>query len=81
MNSMETLTEFLGWCTVINLGILLLASLFLATMRGWAARIHSRMFGLSEENLLRLYAQYLAQYKIAFFVLNLVPYAALKMMS
>ena len=79
MNSMETLTEFLGWCTVISFGILLLASLFLTAMRGWAARTHASMFGLREEDILRSYVQYLAQYKIAFFVLSLVPFAALKM--
>jgi Family of unknown function (DUF6868) len=39
------------------------------------------MFGLSEADLSRAYFQYLAQYKIAIFVLNLVPYVALEFMA
>ena len=81
MNSIETLSVFLGWCTVINFGLLLLASIFLTAARGWVLQTHARMFGLSEENLLRAYVQYLAIYKIAIFVLNLVPYIALKIMA
>ena len=79
MNSIETVTEFLGWCTLLNFGLLMVASLFLTVMRGWIVQTHMRMFGLSEEYLLRAYFQYLAQYKIAIFVLNLVPYVALKL--
>ena len=81
MNSIETVTEFLGWCTLINFGLLIIASLFLTVMRGWIVQTHKRMFDLSEENLLRAYVQYMAQYKIAIFVLNLVPYVALKVMA
>jgi len=39
------------------------------------------MFGLNEMDVARAYFQYLAQYKIAIFVLNLVPYIALRMLS
>lgn len=80
MVSAETLTELLGWCTVINFGLLLIAGSALAIMRGPMSRIHSRLFGLDEVDLARAYFQYLAQYKIATIVLNLVPYVALKMM-
>jgi hypothetical protein len=44
-------------------------------------RIHARMFGVSEGDLPRIYFQYMAQYKTAVFVLNLVPYVALKMLD
>ena len=81
MNSTETVTEFLGWCTVINFGLLLLATLVLTGMRGRIVQIHERMLGLNEEDLLRAYAQYLAQYKIAIIVLSLVPYIALKIIA
>jgi len=81
MFSTETLTEVLGWCTAINLGLLFVASIFLAVMRGPISRIHSKFFGLNEPDLLRAYFQYLAQYKIAIIVLNLVPYIALKIIA
>jgi hypothetical protein len=81
MNTIETLTEFFGWCAVINIGFLLLATFFLASMRGFALNMHTKMFALSEEDVLRAYFQYLAQYKIAAFVLSVVPYLSLKLMS
>ena len=81
MNSLETLTMFLGWCTVINIGVLVVASIFVTLMRGPVARMHNKMFGLDDADLSRQYFQYLAQYKIAIFILNLVPYIALKIMG
>jgi hypothetical protein len=81
MNSMETLRAFLGWCTAINMGLLILASIFLVLMRGSISTIHTKMFGLSEADVSREYFQYLAQYKIAIIVLNLVPYIALRILA
>ena len=81
MDSLETLTAFFGWCTVINIGILMVAALVLGLMRGTISQIHAKMFNLNEADLSRAYFQYLAQYKIAVLVLNLVPYIALKIVA
>ena len=81
MNSLETLTQFFGWCAVINIGFLLLATFFLAYMRNFALKVHTKMFALSEDDVLRAYFQYLAQYKIAAFILSVVPYISLKLMA
>jgi uncharacterized membrane protein len=81
MNPLEMATEFFGWCTVINVGILIFAAIFLVFMRSAIASVHGKMFKLSEEDLSRAYFQYLAQYKIAIFVFNLAPYFALKIVS
>ncbi len=80
MSSIETLAAFLGWCTVINFGMLIFASLLLAYMRGSIAKIHGSMFALDDADLSRAYFQYLAQYKILIFVFNLIPYLALRIM-
>ncbi len=77
----ETLTTFLGWCTVLNLGFLTFGSILMMTMSDSMARLHRKMFGLSEADLPRIYFQWLAQYKIATYVLNLAPYVALKIMA
>ena len=81
MSTLEIFVVLLGWCTVINIGLLMVASIFLVLMRGPISRIHAKMFGLNEVDLSRAYFQYLAQYKIAIFVLNLVPYIALKIIA
>ncbi len=81
MSSLGTLTAFLGWCTVINIGLLMFAAVVLGLMRGPISQIHAKMFDLNEADLSRGYFQYLAQYKIAVLVLNLVPYVALKIIA
>ena len=77
----ETLTALLGWVTVVNFGLLIFSTIMLILLRGWVSNIHSKMFGLSEQDISRAYFQYLAQYKIAILMLNLTPYIALKIMQ
>ena len=77
----ETLTIFLGWCTVINISVLLLSTILLITLKEPILKIHSRLFGLDEETLSLTYFQYLGNYKVAIYILNLVPYIALKIMA
>ena len=79
--TIETLTELLGWTSVINLAILALSTLMVIAMRGTITKIHSKLFGLDAKDLGRAYFQYLAQYKIAIIVLNVAPYFALKIIN
>jgi hypothetical protein len=79
--TMETLTELLGWASVLNIVVLMLSTIILVAMRGTIVKLHSQLFGLDEKDLGRAYFQYLAQYKIAIIVLNVVPYLALKIMA
>ncbi|MBW2493854.1 MAG: hypothetical protein JRE43_03805 [Deltaproteobacteria bacterium] len=77
MESMQAIREVMAWITALNLGILLFSTAVLAVAGAPIKRLHARMFDLSEGDLSRAYFQYLAQYKIAFLVFNLVPYLAL----
>lgn len=79
--TIETLTELLGWATVVNLVIISLSTLGVIVMRRSITEIHSKLFGLDEKDLGRAYFQYLAQYKIAIIVFNIAPYIALKIMA
>ena len=81
MNTIETTTTFLGWCSVINIGLLMLSSLAVMIMREQISSIHVRLFAMSKEDVLRGYFQYLAHFKIAVIVLNIAPYLALKLMG
>ncbi len=80
MNTIEAAREFLGWCSVINIGLLIFSGIFVVLFRGPISRIHAKMFDLDESNMSRAYFQYLAQYKIAIIVFNIVPYFALRIM-
>jgi hypothetical protein len=81
MNDIASLTEFLGWCTVINYGILVFATLMLAFAGGWTKRVHSDLFNIPVDQLDMMYFKFLANYKLAIFMFNLAPYIALKIMA
>jgi hypothetical protein len=81
MDSLDSVIGFLGWCSVINLGMLAVSSLAMVLMRGPISAIHGKMFQLSEADLSRAYFQFLAHYKIIIIVFNLVPYIALKIVA
>jgi len=81
MNSIESIREFLGWCSVINLGLLLLTSLTIIIMRSWIVRIHASLTGVSQAELPRIYLEFLGNYKMLVIVFNLVPYIALRIMA
>ncbi len=81
MLTIETLTEFLGWATVINICFLFIVSISVMLARNSMISLHGRMFGLDSVDLSRAYFQYIAQYKIAVFIFSLVPYIALKIIA
>jgi len=81
MNSIEMLRDFFGWCSVINIGLLVVSSLMLMFMRGWITKIQAKMFGVRETDLSRIYINFLGNYKLLIFVFNLVPYIALRIIS
>lgn len=78
--NLETLTEFLGWVTLINIGMLTFATLFVVAFRDFTINMHSRMFHLDQQALSRAYFSYLGNYKIIIITFNLVPWLALKIM-
>ena len=80
MNSIEITREFLGWCSVINIGMLFLSTIMLTVLRSWIIKIHANLTGVSEAELPRIYLEFLGNYKMLVVVLNFVPYVALQIM-
>ena len=81
MDNISLLTSFFGWCSVINISVLLFSTLVIAFSGNRVKKIHARMFNLPEEQLDLMYFKYLAYYKIGILLFNLVPYIALKLME
>ena len=70
----QDLRGILGWCTVINFGFLV--------AHDFIYQIHSSMFpGLSPERFDELHYQLIGFYKLSVFLLNLVPYIALRIIG
>jgi hypothetical protein len=81
MSDIAVVTEFLGWCSIINGCILAFATLMLSFAGGWPKKIHSQLSKVSMQQLDSQYFSFLANYKLAILVLNIVPYIALKIMA
>jgi len=81
MNTLQTWTTFLGWCTIINIGIYLITVIALAVMRSWAYRTNARIFRISDEDVARITFQYVGAYKLLITVLCFTPWLALKLMT
>jgi len=74
----EQVAAFLGWCFVINAALLLFLTLMLTFFKRTALTTHSKISGLSNEQLELVYFQFLSQYKLLVTVFNLAPYIAMK---
>ena len=75
------LTAVFGWMLVINLGVYMLAAVFIVFGRDWTARLEARITGVPEEVWPRLFMDYLSRYKVAIMVFNLAPYLALRIVG
>ncbi|QBG36447.1 DUF6868 family protein [Litorilituus sediminis] len=81
MNNLNEMTLFFGWCSLINIGILMLTTISLTLFRTSISKIHAKLMQVEEKTLPSLYFNYLANYKVLILVFNLVPYLVLKMMA
>jgi len=79
--TIQVLREFLLWCLVINMGLLLWWFLFMTLAHDWVYRMHTKWFKLSMETFDTIHYAGMAFFKIAIFVLNLVPYLALRIVG
>ncbi len=78
---LATLTRFLGWCTLLNLGLLLWISIWLMAAPEWVYRIQSRWFAMSRETFTVVMYAFLGLFKLLWIVFNLVPYLALRIVG
>lgn len=78
---LQQLTTFLGWCTLINLVVLSFATIMIWLARDWAMNIHSRMFDIDKAELPTMYFDFLSRYKLLWYIFNLAPWLALKIMT
>jgi len=72
MIDLATMTTFLGWCTVINIGILTYSSIMTIVFNAFVKKLHAKMFHLSPEKVDETYFKFLGNYKLAIFIFNLV---------
>lgn len=81
MMTLDQLTEFLGWTVILNMGMLAFASILIVFFKSTIMAIHRKILSMSDQDLWKMYVNYLANYKIFTFVFSVMPYLALKIMG
>ena len=79
--TLEVIRDALGWCTVINVGLLLWWWALFTLAHDWVYRTHGKWFTLSVERFDAIHYAGMAFFKISVFVFNLVPYLALRIVG
>lgn len=76
--NLEILSEFLFWCGIINMGLLLWWVLLFIFAHDWIYHYHSKWFKLSIERFDAIHYAGMVLFKISLFIFNIVPWLALK---
>lgn len=80
--TVATLTTFLGWCTAINMGFMVLWAVAILGIPDLVFRIQRPFVHNMERKEWDLFMfGYMAMFKVMVIVFNLVPYMALKLMA
>ena len=81
MNTLETLTTFFGWMTIVNIGIYLISAIAVTVVPGLAYRFNARVFGVEESVVREATLNYLGHFKLAITVLCFTPWLTLKIIA
>ncbi len=79
--TIATVQEVLGWCSLINIGLLLWWFLFIAFAHDFVYRLHTKWFNLSAEKFDAIHYAGMAIFKMIIIVFNVVPYFVLRIVS
>ena len=79
--AIELVQEILGWCSLINVALLLISYMFIVFAHDWMFRIHTRWFKLSSEKFDAIHYAGIGLFKMAIVIFNVVPYLALRIAS
>ncbi len=69
--------QVLGWCSLINVGLMTVSFLLLSMARGWVYKTHSKWFPITESQFNAIAYSFMGLYKILVFVFNIVPWIAM----
>lgn len=79
--TIDTVRELLGWCTVINLALLLTWFISFTFAREWILGLHRKWFKLADEHFDTVHYAGMVFFKLCVLLFNLVPYVALRLIN
>jgi len=79
--TVELIMAVLGWCTLINIALLVWWLLFIVVAHDWTRRLHTKWFNLSPERFDTVHYSLMGVFKMGVIIFNLVPYIALRIVT
>ena len=79
--TLELTREVLGWCAIINVGLLIWWSCFIMFAGDFCFRMHSKLFPMTRERFFEIHYAGIMAFKVFVFAVNVVPYVALKIVG
>jgi len=77
----EILTKLFMWCTILNVGLLVVSFLIVLFASDFMYRIHIKWFPMPREKFNMVIYSFIGVYKILVYVFNLVPWIALEIIG
>lgn len=69
--------EMLGWCSLINVALMMISFVIICGAREWVYKVHSKWMPITEEQFNGLIYGIFGIYKILIIVFNIVPWLVL----
>ena len=79
--TVEIIRNFLAWCSVINIGLLLFWWLWFMLAHDFMYRFHGKWFKLSVEKFDAINYALMGFFKIGITLFNIIPYFALRIVG
>ncbi|MFH1768936.1 MAG: DUF6868 family protein [Candidatus Omnitrophota bacterium] len=79
--TVEMVGALLGWCSIINMGMLLCWFLMFALAGDWIYRLHGKWFKMPKDTFCAIHYAGMTFFKIAIFFFNVIPYFALRIVG
>lgn len=76
--TIESLTVFLGWCTLVNWVLLVGWVLMITLARSWVFSLHTALFDITQSQFNAMHYGGIGFYKLMTFMFNLTPYLVLR---
>lgn len=79
--TLQSLTDFFMWTTVLNVGLLVFYTVFLVFLPDFTYRMHHKLFDISRDQYKGVIFGLVGLYKLMFITFSLVPYLALRLLA
>ncbi len=79
--NIQTLTDFFMWCSILNMGLMIFAFIFITLSGDFVYRMHTRWFPMSRETFNVVLYSTLGAYKLILFIFCITPWIALEIIA